>query len=174
MQWWANPNSDFWKGFKLQQIFWCRARLTAEWSCWWQLSCQSRWPCLTAHSWQRRTAHDPAASAPAVDDEQTASIHVTPVNYSSYPCTRWTKNIGLLRPTLHKTGRFREPIYWLGMEKTKHNKSTHSPIERNLLQQNKHNKTKARFSCLLQHQVWKRRGPILVSVLNKFFTCLLT
>jgi len=35
-------------------------------------------------------------------------------------------------------------------------------------------KTKARFSRLLLHLAWKRRGPILVSALHKFVTHLLT
>jgi len=34
----------------------------------------------------------------------------------------------------------------------------------------KHKKTKARFSRLLQHLDWKRRGPILVSALHKSVT----
>jgi len=40
--------------------------------------------------------------------------------------------------------------------------------------QNKHKITKVRFSRLLQHPAWKQRGPILVSVLHKFVTFLLT
>jgi len=40
--------------------------------------------------------------------------------------------------------------------------------------QNKHKKTKARFSRLLRHPAWKRRGPIPVSVLYKLVTCWLT
>jgi len=40
--------------------------------------------------------------------------------------------------------------------------------------QNKQKKTKARFSCLLQHPAWKWRGHILVSALHKFITYLLT
>ena len=35
-------------------------------------------------------------------------------------------------------------------------------------------KTKARFSRLLQHLAWKWRGPILVLALHKFVTYLLT
>ena len=34
-------------------------------------------------------------------------------------------------------------------------------------------KTKARFSHLLRHPAWKRRGPILISALHKFVTYLL-
>jgi len=37
-----------------------------------------------------------------------------------------------------------------------------------------HNDTKARFSRLLRHPTWKWRGPILVLVLHKFVTYLLT
>jgi len=37
-----------------------------------------------------------------------------------------------------------------------------------------HKKTKARFSCILRHPAWKRRGPIRVSALHKFVTYLLT
>ena len=40
--------------------------------------------------------------------------------------------------------------------------------------QNKHKKTKARFSRLLQQLAWKWRGPILVSAFYKFVTYLLT
>jgi len=39
--------------------------------------------------------------------------------------------------------------------------------------QNKHKKTKARFSRLLRHPAWKRRGPILILALHKFGTYLL-
>jgi len=39
--------------------------------------------------------------------------------------------------------------------------------------QNKHKKTKGRFSHLLRHLAWKQRGPILVSALHKFITYLL-
>ena len=37
--------------------------------------------------------------------------------------------------------RFPKPICWLGMEKKQHNKSTHSPIKRNVLQHTKKLKT---------------------------------
>jgi len=40
--------------------------------------------------------------------------------------------------------------------------------------QNKHKKTKARFSRLLWHPAWKWSGPILDSALHKFVTYLLT
>jgi len=41
------------------------------------------------------------------------------------------------------------------------------------LKANKHKKTKARFSRLLQHPAWKWREPILISELHKFVTNLL-
>jgi len=57
---------------------------------------------------------------------------------------------------------------------TKHNKRTHSPIKRNALQHKINTKkTKARFSRLLRHLAWKRRGSILISALHKFVTYLL-
>jgi len=40
--------------------------------------------------------------------------------------------------------------------------------------QNKYKKTRARFSCLLRHTAWKRRGPIPISALDKFVTYLPT
>ena len=40
--------------------------------------------------------------------------------------------------------------------------------------QNKHKTTKPGFSCLLQHQAWKQRGPIFILALHKSVTYLLT
>jgi len=40
--------------------------------------------------------------------------------------------------------------------------------------QNKHKKTKARFSRLLRHLAWKQSGSVLVLALHKFVTYLLT
>jgi len=40
--------------------------------------------------------------------------------------------------------------------------------------QNTRKKIKAMFSRLLRHPDWKQRGPILVLVLHKFVTYLLT
>jgi len=40
--------------------------------------------------------------------------------------------------------------------------------------QNKHQKTKARFSRLLRHPAWKQRGPTVILTLHKFVTYLLT
>jgi len=52
--------------------------------------------------------------------------------------------------------------------------STHSPIKTNVLQHKINTKkTKARFSCLLWHPAWKRRGSVLISALHKFVTYLL-
>jgi len=64
------------------------------------------------------------------------------------------------------------------MEKTKPN-TTKSHIQftdqkKCTTTQDKHKKTKARFSRLLQHPIWKRMGAILVLALHKFVTCLLT
>jgi len=50
----------------------------------------------------------------------------------------------------------------------------HPPIKTNVLQHKINTKRKAKFSCLLQHLVWKQRGPILISVLQKFDTYLPT
>jgi len=64
---------------------------------------------------------------------------------------------------------------WYG--KTKPNtKSMHITIHQSkeiyYTTQIKHRKTKGRFSRLLRHPAWKRRGPILVSVLHKSVTYL--
>jgi len=40
--------------------------------------------------------------------------------------------------------------------------------------QNKHKKTKDRFSSFLRNSAWKRRGSILILALHKFVTYLLT
>jgi len=70
---------------------------------------------------------------------------------------------------------FPKPISRLGMEKQNltQQKRTFTNQKKCTTTQNKHKKTKARFSRLLRHPVWKRRGPILVSVLHKFVTYLL-
>jgi len=70
-------------------------------------------------------------------------------------------------------------LAWYG--KTKRNLiqkacTHHSPVKRNIgyyTTQIKHRKTKGRFSRLLRHPAWKRRGPILVSALHKSGTYLL-
>jgi len=61
------------------------------------------------------------------------------------------------------------------MEKlnTTQHKHTFTKQKKCTTTQNKQ-KTKARFSRLLWHLAWKWRGPILVSVLHKSVTYLLT
>jgi len=61
-----------------------------------------------------------------------------------------------------------------GYGKQQQNKSTHSSIKRNVQQYKINTKTKAKFSGLLRHLPWKRRGPILVLAPHKFVTYLLT
>jgi len=61
-------------------------------------------------------------------------------------------------------------LAWYGKTKT-NNKSTHSPVKRNVIKhKTKHKKTKATFSRLLRHPVWKQWGHILVLALHKFLT----
>jgi len=79
--------------------------------------------------------------------------------------------------TQHKIGHFgaipqANLLAWYGKTKT-NNESTHLPIERNVLQHKINTKTKARFSRLLRHLAWKRRGPIFILALHKFATYLL-
>jgi len=67
---------------------------------------------------------------------------------------------------------FPKPISLLGMEKLNLTEQKHAFI--NQKKCTKTQKTKARFSRLLQHPAWKRKGPILVSALHKFVTHLHT
>jgi len=84
----------------------------------------------------------------------------------------------VLRPTRHKTGHFVDILasQSLGLvliNWKKHKKQTciHNKAYQNIkLTQ----RTKARFSHLLRHSAWKRRGPILVLAIHKFVTYLLT
>ena len=57
----------------------------------------------------------------------------------------------VLRPTRHKIGHFGDvsPSQSLGF--VTHDKSTHSPVKKCTTTQNKHIKTKPRFSWLLRH-----------------------
>ena len=57
-----------------------------------------------------------------------------------------------------------KPISWLGMEKLNLTQQKHpfTNQKKRTITQNKHKKTKARFSRLLRYPTWKRRGPILV------------
>jgi len=68
-----------------------------------------------------------------------------------------------------------KPISWLGMEKLNLTQQKHpfTNQKKCTMTQNKHKKTKARFSRLLRYPAWKRRGPILVSALHTFVTYLL-
>ena len=71
---------------------------------------------------------------------------------------------------------FPKPISWLGMEKLNRTQQKHTFTNQKkcTTTQNKHKKTNARFSRLLWHPAWKWRGPIVVLVLHKFVTYLLT
>jgi len=84
--------------------------------------------------------------------------------------------IKVLRPTQHKIGileTFPKPISWLGMENLspKQQKHTFTNQKKYTTTQNKH---KHRYSHLLRHPAWKQRGSILIWVLHKFVTYLLT
>jgi len=87
-------------------------------------------------------------------------------------------SVKVLRPTPHKIGHFRDvpqanllAWYW----KTKPNTKVciHQSKDMYYATQNKHKKTKARFSRLIWHPAWKQRGPIVILVLHKFVTYLL-
>jgi len=85
--------------------------------------------------------------------------------------------VKVLRPSPHKIGHFGDVpqanlLAWYGRTK-RNNKSTHSPIKRNV-QHKINKKTKSRFSRLLRHPAWKWRRPILVSALHKSINYLLT
>jgi len=72
----------------------------------------------------------------------------------------------VLRPTWHKKGHFTDVpqanlLAWYG--KTKPN-TTKAHIHQS--KESYNTKTKARFSHLLWHPAWKRRGPILLSALQ--------
>jgi len=71
---------------------------------------------------------------------------------------------------------FPKPVSWLGIEKLNltQQKHTFTNQKKCTTTQNKHEKTKARFSRLLRQLAWKQRGPILILALHKFVTYLLT
>jgi len=71
---------------------------------------------------------------------------------------------------------FPKPVSWLCIEKLNltQQKHTFTNQKKCTTTQNKHKKTKTRFSRLLRHLAWKCRGPILISALHKFVTYLLT
>jgi len=56
---------------------------------------------------------------------------------------------------------------WLGTEKLKLKEQKHAFTDQKkctIAQRNK--KTKGRFSCLLRHPAWKKRGPVLILALH--------
>jgi len=66
-----------------------------------------------------------------------------------------------------------KPITWLGKHGKKLNLTQQKHTitnQKKCTTQNKHKKTKARFSRLLRHLAWKQRGPILSSALHEFVT----
>jgi len=79
----------------------------------------------------------------------------------------------VLRPAQQKiiSETFPEPISWLGMEKLNLTQQNHAFINQKKCTTTQ--KTKARFSRILQHPAWKRRGLILVLAIHKFVTYLL-
>jgi len=95
--------------------------------------------------------------------------------YHSSECQWLIEWVKVLRPTQHKIGRletFPKPISWLGMEKQNLTQQKHTFTNQNKYTptQHKHKTTKARFSHLLTHSTWKRRGLILILALHKFVT----
>jgi len=74
------------------------------------------------------------------------------------------------------TETFPKPVSGLGMEKQNlsltQQKHACTNQKKRTATQNKQKKTKARFSLLLRHLAWKRKGSILVSALDKFVTYL--
>ena len=87
--------------------------------------------------------------------------------------------VEVLRPTQHKIGQFGDTpqaniLAWYGKTKPNTTKAHIHQSKEVTTTQNITQKTKARFSRLLRHPAWKQRGPILVSVLHKSVTYLLT
>jgi len=85
----------------------------------------------------------------------------------------------LLRPTWHKIGHFDDVLQanllaWYAKLNLTQLKHTFTNQKKCTSTQNKYKKNKARFSRLLRHPAWKRRGPILVLVLHKSVTYWLT
>jgi len=70
---------------------------------------------------------------------------------------------------------FSKPIFWFGMEKLNLTQQKHTFTNQKTCttRQNKHKKTKARFSHLVRHIAWKSRS-ILVLALHEVVTYLLT
>ena len=79
----------------------------------------------------------------------------------------------VLRPTRRKFGHLGDvpkPVSWLGMEKLNLTQQMQTFTNQTKCTQ----RTKARFSRLLRHTAWQRKGPILVSTLHEIVTYLLT
>jgi len=71
--------------------------------------------------------------------------------------------------------RFPKPISRLGMKKLNLTQQKHTfTNQKKCTTQNKHKRTKARCSCLLQNPAWKRTVPILVLVDNVYGAVLMT
>ena len=66
------------------------------------------------------------------------------------------------------------PISLLGTEKLNLTHQKHTFINQKKCTTTQTQKTKARFSRLLQPLAWKQRGPIFILALHKFVTYLLT
>jgi len=83
------------------------------------------------------------------------------------------------RPNQHKMGHFGDVLQanllaWYGKQNLTQQKHTFINQKKCTTTQNRHKKTKCRFSRLLRHPVWKRSGSVLVSALHKFVTYLHT
>jgi len=84
-----------------------------------------------------------------------------------------------LRLTRHKNRSFRRrsPSQSLGLVWKKINltqqKHAFTHQKKCTTTQNKHKKSKARYSRLLRHPAWKRRGSVFIAALHKFVTYLL-
>ena len=77
----------------------------------------------------------------------------------------------------HSTGHFGDIpqanlMAWYGKLNLTQLRHTFTNQKKCTTTQNKHKKTKARFSRLIRHPAWKRRGPILVLALHQFVTYL--
>ena len=85
-------------------------------------------------------------------------------------------NNWVLCPAWHKTGHYGDVpqgslLAWYGKTKPNTTKARISPLKTNVLQHKINTKKhKARFSRLLRHPAWKRRGSILILALHKSVT----
>jgi len=80
----------------------------------------------------------------------------------------WLRFYVLLNTKYLVSETFPKPVSWLGMEKLNpmQQKHTFTNQKKCTTTQNKHKKLKSRFSRLLRHPAWKRRGPIPVVALH--------